>query len=220
VILGSDKAQLTVLSGDKKAWLLYLSIGNIRSWIRNCPSQNAWILIGYIPVVHFDDNRDIQGTLINRLFHQCMRIILKSLIEPGQPGVHMTDAAGNVRKCYPIVAAYLADYPEQILINVAAGNASPVTLAGYDELGDPEPSPPCTREWILQRIEDICATVDPTDVKKYLDEARDAGLIGVNKPFWKDHELQRILIAVGMTISDDVASQIDIKGHGRSTLAI
>jgi hypothetical protein len=186
VILGSDKAQLTVLSGDKKAWPLYLSIGNIRSRIRNCPSRNAWILIGYIPVVHFDDNRDLQGTLINRLFHQCMAIILQSLVKPGRFGMHMADAAGNVRKYYPLVAAYLADYPEQILINVAAGNASPVTLAGYDELGDPEPSPPRTREWILQKIEDICAIVDPADIKKYLNEAKDAGLNGVNEPFWKD----------------------------------
>jgi Plavaka transposase len=186
VILGSDKAQLTVLSGDKKAWPLYLSIGNIHSRIRNSPSRNAWILIAYIPVVHFDDNRDSHGTCINRLFHQCMGIVLKSLIQPGETGVRMTDAAGDVRKCYPLVAAYLADYPEQVLINAVIGNASPVTLASYDELGDPVPSPPRTRQWVLETIEEVCARVDPADIKNYLDEARDAGLNGVNEPFWKD----------------------------------
>jgi hypothetical protein len=186
VILGSDKAQLTILSGDKKAWPLYLSIGNIRSQIRNSPSKNAWILLGYIPVVYFDDNRDMQSTLINRFFHQCMRVILDSLVNPGKYGVRMTDAAGNVRKCYPIIAAYLADYPEQVLINVAAGNNSPVTLAGYDELGDSQPAPPRTREWILGTIDKICRRVDPSNILQYLEAARSAGLNGVHEPFWKD----------------------------------
>jgi hypothetical protein len=186
VILGSDKAHLTVLSGDKKAWPLYLSIGNITSRIRNSQSQRAWLIIGYIPVVHFEDHKDLQTTLINRLFHQCVEFILKSLIPAGNNGIMMADSGGNVRRCYPRVAAYLADYPEQILINVAAGNNSPITLAGHHQLDDAEPRPPRTKEWILGAISEICQSLDPNDIAAYLIAAKAKGLNGVHKPFWRN----------------------------------
>jgi hypothetical protein len=186
VMLGSDKAQLTVLSGDKKAWPLYLSIGNIPSHVRNAQNQRAWVLIGYIPVVYFDDDRDIQTTLVNRLFHQCVEFILQPLVKTGNEGIMLTDARGDVRRCYPRLAAYIADYPEQILVNVAAGKNSPITLAGYTELDDPQPSPPRTKEWILDTIHDICDDIDPNDVKAYLTAARKKGLNGVHLPFWRE----------------------------------
>jgi hypothetical protein len=185
-MLGSDKAQLTVLSGDKKAWPLYLSIGNIPSRVRNAQNQRSWVLIGYIPVIYFDEDRDIQTTLVNHLFHQCVEFILQPLVKTGNKGIMLTDVRGDVRRCYPQLAAYIADYPEQILVNVAAGKNSPITLAGYTELDDPEPSPPRTREWILDTIRDICNDTDPNDVKAYLNAARKEGLNGVHLPFWRE----------------------------------
>jgi hypothetical protein len=186
VILGSDKTHLTVLSGDKKAWPLYLSIGNIKSRIRNSQNQRAWLIIGYIPIVHFEDHIDLQTTLINRLFHQCVEFILKSLIPAGNNGILMADSRGDVRRCYPRIAAYLADYPEQILINVAAGNNSPITLAGYHQLDDAKPHPPRTKEWILGAIAEISQMSNPNDVAAYLTAAKAKGLNGVHKPFWRN----------------------------------
>jgi len=49
VICASDKTHLTNFSGDQHAWLLYLTIGNIRTDIRRTPKKRAWILIGLIP---------------------------------------------------------------------------------------------------------------------------------------------------------------------------
>jgi len=185
VLLGSDKTHLTVLAGDKKAWPLYLSIGNIPSQIRNALKQQAWALIGYIPVVHFEDRTDLQSTLINRLFHKCIEFILNPLIKAGEDGQEMKDSKGDVRKCYPRVAAYLADYPEQVLINVAGGKNSPITTAGYYDLDNPRPSPPRTKKWILGAIAEICEVVDPNNVSAYLAAAKDRGLNGVDKPFWR-----------------------------------
>ncbi|KAF8425423.1 hypothetical protein BGX38DRAFT_1081430, partial [Terfezia claveryi] len=41
VLLASDQTHLTNFSGDKKLWPLYMSIGNIKSTIRNKPTMNA-----------------------------------------------------------------------------------------------------------------------------------------------------------------------------------
>ena len=54
VILASDKTQLTHLRGDKSAWPVYLTIGNISKDLRVQVSSHATILVGYIPVGKFD----------------------------------------------------------------------------------------------------------------------------------------------------------------------
>jgi len=182
--LGSDKTHLTVLAGDKKAWPVYLSIGNLKSTICNKPSNHAWVLIGYIPIVKFEDHKDICGTLENRLFHQCLTIILKPLVNAGEAGVVLADSSGNHRHCYPILAAYLADYPEQILLNIAAQKNSPTTTASFHDLGSHITSPPRTRQWIVSRLIQVRQLADPNDVPNYLKEAKKLGLNGVDQPFW------------------------------------
>ncbi|CAG8741761.1 7144_t:CDS:2, partial [Acaulospora colombiana] len=158
VLLGSDKTHLTVFAGDKKAWPLYLSIGNIKSSVRNKPRNRAW----------------------------CMSVILEPLKHIPTNGLPMTDSVGAVRLCFPRLAAYLADYPEQVLINVARSNASPTTTASYRNLGDPFLFPPRTRDYIVQAISQVKAKVDPANVGAYQRAAKKIGLNGVDQPFWKD----------------------------------
>jgi hypothetical protein len=186
VLLGSDKAHLTDHSGDKSAWPLYLSIGNIHSSVRNKPSEKCWILIAYIPIAIFSDPKALRTTLQARLFHQCLKIVVTSLKDAGQKGDMLEDSRGDHRLCYPRIAAYLADYPEQILINVTPSLCSPVTTAGYHNLGDDKPHPRRTREWILSRIALILEDVDADDIASYMTAAKEHGLSGVDQPFWAD----------------------------------
>lgn len=97
----------------------------------------------------------------------------------------MADSLGNQRLCFLRVAAYLADNPEQLLINCAAGKNSPVTIASYDDLESDTPLPLRDREWILGKIRQVCSTVDPSDILKYQEAAREEGLNGVHEPFWE-----------------------------------
>ncbi|KAG8800252.1 hypothetical protein FRC16_003302 [Serendipita sp. 398] len=186
VILGSDSTHLTQFSGGKKAWPVYLSIGNINSRARNRPSQRAWMIIAYIPVVRFSDGDEVHTTLIGRLYHQCLEMVLSPLVGAGTAGVIILDSRGNARVCYPRLAAHLADHPEQLLINVASAYNSPVTTASFKGLGDPQPHPPRTREWILGQIQSVCEQVNPADIKLYQKAARARGLSGVHKPFWRN----------------------------------
>jgi Plavaka transposase len=163
-----------------------MSIGNINSNVRNKPSTNCWILLAYIPIPVFNDPKDLHTSLQQRLFHQCLKVIVSSLKRAGDKGELFTDSLGNHRFCYPRVAAYLADYPEQVLINAAAPLNSPVTTAGFRDLGDAAPRPRRTKQWILSQISKLRDQVDPDDVAGYLGEAKKVGLNAVDQPFWEE----------------------------------
>jgi hypothetical protein len=186
IILGSDSTHLTNFAGGKKAWPVYLTVGNIASKARNRPSERAWVLIAYIPSPEFLDADKIRGTLINRVYHQCMRIILGSLVNAGLNGVRIVDSKGHIRHCHLVVAGHLADLPEQHLIAVASRSTSPFAIVWSCNFGDPTPRPPRTREWILAQIRAACEEADPHDINRYQDFARKRGLNGVHRPFWAD----------------------------------
>jgi hypothetical protein len=50
VIIATDKTQLTQFSGNKSAYPIYLTIGNLPKAIRCKPSKHTCILIGYLSV--------------------------------------------------------------------------------------------------------------------------------------------------------------------------
>ncbi|EMD40220.1 hypothetical protein CERSUDRAFT_40514, partial [Gelatoporia subvermispora B] len=111
VIIATDKTQLTYFSGNKAAYPVYLTLGNIPRAIRRKPSQHASILIGYLSC--------------QQLFHNSMRIILQPLINAGTHGVKIASGDGTVRIVYPILAAYVADFPEQCLVSCTKHGTCP-----------------------------------------------------------------------------------------------
>ncbi|KAK0243557.1 hypothetical protein EDD85DRAFT_919323 [Armillaria nabsnona] len=179
VILASDKMKLLCFSGDKSAWPVYLTIGNIDKDIQRKPSEHATILIGYLPVTKLESfskkNHSVESY---QLFHTCMCSLLEPLIEAGRNGIEMLCADGQTRRIYPILAAYIADYPEQCLIGCCMENQCPKCQANSDELGDPACSPMRDPKEMVQILKQASDGLCP-------EEFTDWGLCPIN-PFWVD----------------------------------
>ncbi|KAG6808947.1 hypothetical protein H0H92_002281 [Tricholoma furcatifolium] len=177
VILSSDKTSLTNFSGDKQAYPVYLAIGTTAAEIRRQPSAHAMVLVGYIPVCKLEcfSAKRVEGY---QLFHDCMRKIMVPLIEAGKEGVSMQCADGFVRKVYPILAAYIADYPEQCLVACCQENSCPTCCVPPNKRGDPIHSIPRDPEKTLHILKKA-----RQGLKQKVFE--DQSLRPIN-PFWRD----------------------------------
>ncbi|QRV78328.1 helix loop helix DNA-binding domain protein [Ceratobasidium sp. AG-Ba] len=138
IIISTDKTKLTVFSGNQKAWPVYLSIGNINSDIRRCPSERAMLLIGYIPVSNLSNisNRSTRSEAGWQLFHTCLESILEPLKTLSRTGIEILCADGGVRRVFPILAAYIADSPEQATVACVRESCCPVCWVPSNERGD------------------------------------------------------------------------------------
>ncbi|KAF8145350.1 hypothetical protein K438DRAFT_1501503, partial [Mycena galopus ATCC 62051] len=142
VIIATDKTQLTQFSGGKSAYPVYLTLGNIPKALRRKPSQNACILLAYLSVDKISRKALSQQTVKMRnqkLFHASMRLILQPLVAAGNNGIEVTGGDGSVRLVFPILASYVADYPEQCLVGCSKYGTCPNCQKSASDLQDPVP---------------------------------------------------------------------------------
>ncbi|KAF8597999.1 hypothetical protein BDV93DRAFT_413404, partial [Ceratobasidium sp. AG-I] len=128
VIISSDKTVLSTMCGGQQAYPVYITIGNISKDLRRKPSERATILLGYLPVDEFSDvaHEETRIRLKGQLIHDAMAVLLEPLRKASEDGVEMWCADGRLRRVYPIVAAYVADFPEQILMTCVLKSSCPI----------------------------------------------------------------------------------------------
>ncbi|KZT41035.1 hypothetical protein SISSUDRAFT_964108, partial [Sistotremastrum suecicum HHB10207 ss-3] len=129
VIFATDKTNLSVFSGDKVAWPVYMTVGNLDKSTRKKVSQRAWRLVAYLPVPKLDcfQTQEIRRIKGWEIYHECMRHICGPLysIGPESQGVPLTCADNKLRKVYPFVAVFTVDHPERCLISCCKENRCP-----------------------------------------------------------------------------------------------
>jgi len=101
------------------------------------------------------------------------------LAEAGQQGKAMICADGFVHQVHPILAAYVADFPEQCLVGCNKENHCPRCLVQSQDCGDLEESASCS-------MEDTLKTLRQKRRNKQSKKFDKEGLRPVFEPFWKD----------------------------------
>lgn len=161
-----------------------MTIGNIPKELRRKPSKQAQVLIGYLPttsLTHITQKASRRRTVIN-LFHACMKQILKPLVQAGIDGVAMQSGDGKWRRCHPILAAFVGDYPEQILVACVKKGECAVCCIPAPEVGE------SMEVYGFRNLNTIRSALDtasqgPTE---YSRACRAVGIKPVQQPFWED----------------------------------
>ncbi|KAJ7790991.1 hypothetical protein B0H14DRAFT_3115482 [Mycena olivaceomarginata] len=120
VIIATDKTQLTQFSSGRSAYPVYLTLGNIPKALRRQTLAKCLVT-----------SRN------QKLFHASMRMILQPLIAAGNDGMDVEGGDGKTRRVYPILASYVADYPEQCLVACSKYGTCPKCLRGAADLQEP-----------------------------------------------------------------------------------
>ncbi|EPS93773.1 hypothetical protein FOMPIDRAFT_1055679 [Fomitopsis schrenkii] len=79
-------------------------------------------------------------------------MILEPLIQAGKEGIEVMSGDGTVWRVHPILAAYVADYPEQCLVTCAKSGTCPKCQVPEVSLGDKKPGLPRNELWMLDMV--------------------------------------------------------------------
>jgi len=119
IILGSDKTTVSVATGNVEYHPLYLSIGNVHNSL--CQAhRNAVIPIAFLAIPKGDrkyDNDTAFRKYKRQLYHSSLEAILR-VLKPGMktPVVRLCPDGHYWHIIYDL-AAYIADYPEQVYLS-------------------------------------------------------------------------------------------------------
>lgn len=189
VIGASDKTPLTVGTGNREMHPVLLSLANIDAGVRMKATSHAFALAAYLPIPKFiDAPAVVQAALAARVFHACINIICKDLIMAEAGGVPMPGPDGKERICYTPLVSWIADLPEQRLIQGVLQNQSPLTTATILEFGaGPGSAQRRVRQHTLDLIDQAVTVADPiSELPAFLRSCQALGLLGVHQPFWRD----------------------------------
>jgi hypothetical protein len=190
LILGSDATHLTEFSGGKKAWPVYLTIGNIKSSTRNKPSSAAIVLLALLPVSASTlDDRDVVHRILTR--------ILGTLNQYSSCGVILKCSDNLSRICFPRVVAWIADHLEYCTLYQIKKNGCPLCEVKLEDLGSGRIG--SSRNY--NRYKQLCDRID----KRSLDAAnvhpmKNSIFWGVDhidsNHLWKPDKLHVILLGI------------------------
>ena len=147
--------------------------------------MHAYILLAYLPTTrlnHVTNNTQRRRMLAN-LYHSCMGRILAPLETAGRTGIDMARGDGRLHRIHPLFAAFIGDYPEQILSMGCIGGRCPTCDVDRHKLGDYEERD-TTQLRDLDSVLNILGTFEQ-DPAGFLGACSEAGIKPIVNPFWK-----------------------------------
>ncbi|KAF8548502.1 hypothetical protein OG21DRAFT_1489339 [Imleria badia] len=178
------------MSGNRMAYPLLISLTNIDPEIRSKTSMHTYLLLALLPIAKFTHKQThIWSLLQDRLTHAALNNALEPLKMAACVGYMMSGPIGNLRYCYTLLAAYIADMPEQTLLAGVGPKASLFTTATLKHFGDPTLHDPRTGSHTLTAIRKASKKCSSKDYKEFLKAAKSLSLNGVVEPCWDEWPL-------------------------------
>jgi len=135
----SEQIHLTNLSGDKKAWPVYITVGNLLSGRRNSPTSMAVLLLALWPIspkLSKSFKADQHQKQINAdTLRVVFELIFAPVPDPASDGVPIGCDDGNVRRCFPILAVWIVNYKENVVLHGIKSDVCPRCKVLAVELG-------------------------------------------------------------------------------------
>ncbi|KAF5382367.1 hypothetical protein D9757_009785 [Collybiopsis confluens] len=139
VILGADKTTVSVATGHVEYHPLYLTIGNVTNEVRRA-HRNAVIPIGFLAIPKSDRKYDKDSKFRifrKQLYHHSVAAILRSLKFAMTTPVVQRCPDGHFRRIIYDLAAFIADYPEQVYLSgIVQGWCGRALYSDLDGPGD------------------------------------------------------------------------------------
>ena len=132
VLFASDATHLMNFSGDGKLWPLYMSIGNIKSSIRNRPTSYAWVPVAILPIGPkrikkvagwSEENQEQEA---NQILHDLLTYIFRPLSNTSKDGVPIKCSNEVTRSCHFRVTCWLTDHMENAMIHAIYATRCPI----------------------------------------------------------------------------------------------
>ncbi|KAI5845805.1 hypothetical protein DFP73DRAFT_593977 [Morchella snyderi] len=140
-ICSSDITHLTNFFGDKKSWPIYLKIGNIPGKIRSKPSNKAHLLLPLLPIPPKVIGDSASKGRLRAWAAETLRSVLSVVLGPllhfdRSVGILMGCSDGYERRCWPILAAWMADHVENCNLLSTKFNMGPKCKIPVNKLGE------------------------------------------------------------------------------------
>jgi len=135
----SDQTHLTTFSGDKKAWPVYITIGNLLSTRHNRPGSMAVLPLAILPVPPKLPKSSTADKVQRQINANRLRGVFELIFEPWKDtpleGVPIDCADGKIPRCFPIISGWIADHMENATLHGIKTNACPQCEVLPEELG-------------------------------------------------------------------------------------
>jgi len=147
---------LTNFSGDKKAWPVYMTIGNILLRTTSSPAKMPIQLLALLPVPPKFTGESARDNEAQRqtnadVLQAVFELVLAALQQAAQEGTVLDCADGKARLCFPVLSAWIVDHAEHAALQGIGSKLCPKCEVPCEELGGDPRWMYETRHYVLYR---------------------------------------------------------------------
>src|SRR5437764_98634 len=130
-----DETHLSDFSGDKKAWPIYFTIGNILSKYHNKLSNHCVITLAFLLIPPKKKNlTSEQQEFIDQILQQILKSILQPLNDVSQTEIILDCGDNHKQVCFPCLYSWVVDHMKHIQLLELSPKSCPVCEVSPDEL--------------------------------------------------------------------------------------